>query len=183
MNRVLLLFAFLVLSTSSIFAQIPGSIGIFADPAGMDSYIEDQTPGLVNAYVVHVFSSGATASQFKVTWSADMLMSYLAEKVTDPYIGIGTATSGIAIAYGLCIASPNMILTISFFAQGLSGECAEFRVVEDPATSPPGIYVTDCADPPHLLNSTGGLAYVNPGPACTNKVENSTWGNIKSLFR
>lgn len=183
MNRVLLLIVGLLFISNPAAAQNPGSVGIFGDTGGMDSYIEDQTPGLVNVYVVHVHTPGATAAQFKVTWSADMLMTYLSETVTTPYIGIGTSTSGIAIAYGACYASPNMILTISFFAQGSSGECAEFRVVEDPGASPPGIYVTDCSDPPVLLDATGGLAYVNPGPACTNALENSTWGAIKSLYR
>ena len=183
MNRVAALVICMMFAASPAVAQTPGSIGIFGDQEGMDGYIEDQVSGLVNVYVVHIHSPGATAAQFSVTWDSNMLMTYMAETVTPPYIGIGTSSSGIAIAYGQCIASPNMILNISFFGQGLSGKCAEFRVVEDPSASTPGIYETDCADPPNLLSSTGGLAYVNPGSSCTNNIENSSWGNIKSLYR
>jgi hypothetical protein len=183
MNRVLVSLVCLLVFAFPIFAQIPGTILVSGDPGGLDHYIDDQTPGLVNVYIVHAFTPGATAAQFRVTWDAGMSMTYLAEAVTVPYIGIGTSTSGIAIAYGLCLDSPNMILTINFFGQGLSGECAEMRVVEDPTASPPAIYVTDCSDPPNLLQAAGGLAFVNPGPSCTNTVENASWGNIKSLFR
>jgi hypothetical protein len=183
MNRILTLFICMMFTTTPVVAQEPGSIGIFGDAEGTHNYINDQASVVVNVYVIHVQSPGATAAQFMITWDSDMLMTFLSEVVTPPYLSIGTSSSGIAVVYGQCIASPNMILTVSFFGQGLSGECAEFRVVEDPSAPTPGIYETDCADPPNLLSSKGGLAYVNPGSSCSNKVENSSWGSIKSLYR
>jgi hypothetical protein len=168
------------------FAQA-GSIGVFADPAGASCDLLDAVPGLYNVYVVHVFTPGATASQFAVTWTAGMM--FLSESPTAPYIKIGTCSqpgTGCAIAYGGCIGSPNMILTISFFAQLLSAPCSMFHVIPDQtAPAKTSVLVTDCGDPPLLLNATGGEAFVNNNGSCPCNVpvEETTWGGIKSMYR
>jgi hypothetical protein len=78
-----------------------------------------------------------------------------------------------------------MILTIQFFAQGLSGPCSYCQVMADPTATPPGIYVTDCSSPPLLLNATGGDVVINPIPGCfcNIPVEETSWGQIKSLYQ
>jgi hypothetical protein len=182
MKKALLLSIAILCISSLAFAQ-PGSIGVFADPAGLGCDIFDTAPGLVMVYIIHVYSPGATASQFKV--EANHLMTYLAELVTAPYIGIGSSPFGIAIAYGGCFPSPNMILTLQYFASGVSPPCGYVRVVDDPTAIPPGIYVTDCDSPPNLLTATGGSASVNPDPSCNCDipVEETSWGQIKSLYQ
>lgn len=186
MKRALLLSVCLLVVASMAFAQT-GSIGLFADPGATSCDVYDAAAGLVLVYVVHVFTPGATASQFMVTGSGTM--TYLSEAVTAPFIKIGTCAgpgaTGCAIAYGACVGSPNMILTLQYFASGTTPACDLIQVVADPSATPPGIYVTDCADPPLLLTATGGTAIVNPveGCFCNVPVEETSWGQIKSLYR
>lgn len=185
---MLLLSMVLLFISSLTFAQ-PGSIGLFSAPTGTNCDLYDTMPGLVLVYVVHVFTPGATAAQFRVASLWGNAMTYLAESPTAPYIKIGTCysnTGGCAIAYGGCMGSPNMILTIQFFASGLTPPCSYLQVMPD-ITPPakPAVLVTDCADPPHLLNATGGDVVINPqaGCFCNIPVEETSWGQIKSLYK
>jgi hypothetical protein len=186
MKRGLLLTVSLLAIAGIAFAQ-PGSVGIFADAGGATCDLSDATPGLYSVYVVHVNSPAATASQFSVAWDAGMNMTYLSEAVTPPYIGIGNAQAGIAIAYGSCISlAANMILTFSFFAQATSANDVFFHVLPDVSTTPPKthVLVTDCASPPLLLNATGGEAILNnTGDPCDVPIEETSWGQIKSLYQ
>jgi hypothetical protein len=175
---------------SMVFAQA-GSIGVFSDPAATSCDITDAAAGLLLVYVVHVNAPAATGGQFMVEVDAGFTGSYLSEAVTAPYLKIGTCAgptaTGCAIAYGGCIASPaNMILTIQYFGSGTSTPCAMFHIVEDPSADPPGIYMTDCADPPNLLIATGGEAIVNFDgvncDACNVPNEETSWGKIKAIY-
>ena len=162
-----------------------GTIGVFGDTGGAACDIYDSTPGLVLVYVVHVYTPGATGCQFKIDDSAAS-MTFLAESVPAPYMSIGSSHYGIAIVYGMCVPAPNLVLTLQYFAQGLSTACSHIDVVPDPTAVPPGIYVANCAYPaPALLNATGGTVMVNPIEDCMCNVpaEDTTWGQIKSLFK
>jgi hypothetical protein len=188
MKRFVLLSIGLLLVASLAFAQT-GSIGLFADPAALSCDVYDSGPGLVIVYVIHVYTPGATASQFIVASMWGNAMTYLSEAVTAPYIKIGTCAgpgaTGCAIAYGSCVGSPNMIMMIQYFASGLTPPCSYLQVMADPTATPPGIYVTDCADPPNLLTATGGDVVINPieGCFCNIPVEDTSWGQIKSLYQ
>lgn len=188
MKRFMLLSIGLLLVSSLAFAQT-GSIGLFSDVMGTNCDVYDSAPGLVLVYVVHVYTPGATASQFIVADMWGNTMTYLSEAVTAPYIKIGTcagpAATGCAIAYGGCVGSPNMILTLQYFASGTTPTCSYLQVMADPSATPPGIYVTDCADPPNLLTATGGDVVLNPDATCMCDipVEETSWGQIKSLYQ
>ena len=90
-----------------------------------------------------------------------------------------------AIAYGGCYASPNLILTIHYFGNGITPTCSLIKVMPDPSATPPGIYVTDCADPPILGGAVGNAMVINPVPGCgcDIPVEQTSWGQIKSLYQ
>ncbi len=188
MKRFMLLSIGLLLVAGLAFAQ-PGSIGLFSNVIGTNCDVYDSGPGLVLVYVVHMYTPGATASQFSVASMWGNAMTYLSEAVTAPYIKIGTCysnTAGCAIAYGGCIGSPNMILTLQFFASGTTPPCSYLQVMPD--LTPPAktsVLVTDCSDPPLLLNATGGDVVINPnaGCMCDIPVEETSWGQIKSLYQ
>jgi len=178
---------------SLAFAQA-GAIGAFPDPAGTSCSLYDTTPGLLLVYIVHVYTPGATGAIFQVVQSTGVHLMYLNEAVTAPYTKTGSAFKGIEISYGSCVAAPNMILTLQFFAQGLSETCSGFLVVPHPALGMVG--VSDCESPPNLLQGTGGCVWVNSDDhncgcwvgiqiTCDDlsPAEDTTWGQIKSLFR
>jgi hypothetical protein len=176
----------------------PGGIGLFSDAAATSCTAYDELSGLVSIYVVHVQTPGATACQFSIPEPWCSGLTYLSEAVTSPYIKIGTCSgpsaTGCAIAYGSCRPSPNMVLTLTYFGQGTTVNCCCMYVEPDPTATPPGIYVTDCADPPNLLTATGGVVKFNPDGSCTGwycdegcinspvPVEETTWGSIKAMF-
>jgi hypothetical protein len=185
MKKALLLTIALLCISSLVFAQA-GSIGVFADPGGAVCDLVD-FPGLVVIYVVHVYTPGATGSQFSLT--ENHLMTYLAETVTAPYLKIGTCAGpagfGCAIAYGGCYASPNMMLMVQYFGNGITPPCGTIQVDVDYTAAIPGMYVSDCADPPNLLTGTGGTAFINNDGSCPCNipVEETSWGQIKSLYK
>ncbi len=185
MKQVLLSIVCLMLMTGVAYTQ-PGSIGLFSDPGGASPCLYELAPSLVTIYVVHVYSPGATASQFMVYCESEVALTYLGE--TSPYTTmIGNSQTGIAIAYEMCIASPNHILTINYYGQGLSAPCSRCRVVADPTGFPPGIYVADCDDPPNVLSATGGEMEINADVHCWCyyfvPAEDTSWGQIKSLYK
>jgi hypothetical protein len=169
MKATLLSFLLLITSLNGSFAQ-PGAIGIFSNVTGDDCELSDQAPGLLPVYIVHVNTPGAIGAQFSVAWQPCMAMTYLSEAVTAPYIKIGTcagpSANGCAIAFGSCVSGPNMILTIQFFASGVTPACCWMHVATDPTASPPGIYIADCEDPPNVLIARGGEAVINNDGSC-----------------
>ncbi len=192
-KTTLLSFLLLLAALNGAFAQ-PGAIYISSTTDGYCGEISDTTRGLLSVYIVHVGTPGATAAEFKVVRDSGISMTYLSETVTAPYIKFGScagpSATGCAIAYGSCVPSPNMILTILFFADGDTPTCCELQVVPDDGVVPPNSYVMvlDCADPPNRLNTIGGVIVVNPdgihcyGP-CYVPTATSTWGRIKSIYR
>ncbi|NIM22507.1 MAG: hypothetical protein GTO51_02380 [Candidatus Latescibacteria bacterium] len=140
---------------------------------------------LIQIFVVHVYTQGAMASQFMVdctSWGANLV--YLGE--TSPFVvRIGDAQTGVAIGYGACIPSPNLLLTIKYLGTGTSRPCSYCQVVPHPAAIPAEVLVVDCADPPNLLAATGGDVVVNPDPTCycDIPVEETNWGCVKALYQ
>ncbi len=186
MKRILVLAVCLTLAGTLAIAQ-PGSIGVFADTGGTNCEIYDSAPGLITTYVVHVYTPGATASQFKLdcsTWN-NGVWTHLGE--TYPYTSvIGNTQVGVAIAYGTCVASPNLIATVNWFGNGLASTCQFCQVVADPTAVPPGIYVADCEDPPNVLTATGGDVVINPvDPDCRCNIpaKETSWGKMKALYQ
>jgi hypothetical protein len=178
----------------------PGSIGVFADPSATDYGLYDSAPGLMLVYIVHVSTPGATGAQFAVPHPWCLGATYLSEAVTPPYIKIGTCAgpgaTGCEIAYAGCRTSPNMILTVQYFAQGTTPNCCCLYVIPDANANPQEILVTDCSDPPQLQYATSSLAIVNPAEGCMPDmcgsvtclnakpvpVEDTSWGAIKMLY-
>ncbi len=167
----------------------PGAIALSSELNRVDCEIYDEVPGLINFYVLHVFSAGATSSQFMVKIHPGVVLTWLADTITEPFISIGNSQTGIAITYGSCLVSPIHILTITYLAFGLTEECSYLEVTPSPAAALPEVLVTDCSNPPKLYASTGGAIVVNPNAICwcnfhwPDPVGPTTWGQIKALYR
>lgn len=178
LRRVFGLAALFLLIACSGFAQ-SGQIGIYSDAGGSSGAL-DNTTGFMQAYCVHINSSGATACQFAIEISGTPL-TYLGE--SSQFDVIGNSPNGVAVAYGGCRTSPIHVLTINY--SGTSTACDRIKIMPDPTATPPGIYVTDCATPvPNLLTARGGWAVINPDNTCPDDLINeSSWGRIKSIYQ
>ena len=117
MKRALLIVLLLLSSPVAVFAQ-GGAICIFADPAGTDCQLVDNTPGLIQYYVVHTLSPGATAAEFAAPIPACMVGATWLNDTSVHLVTLGDSQSGVSIGFGGCIPTPNHLLTMNFSASG-----------------------------------------------------------------
>ncbi len=186
MKRVLLIYLCFLVAASMAFSQPPGSIGVFADNTATICDVYDQAPGLLQLHVVHVYTPGATAAQFKLdctSWGPTG-WTYLGEAW--PYTTtIGNTQTGAAVAYGACLSGPIYLVAVQYYVQGLTPPCSFCQIVADPTATPPGIYVADCSDPPNVVTATGGDVVINPveGCFCNIPAQETSWGQLKAFYK
>ena len=184
MKKVILLSLVGFFAASLAFAQA-GSVGIFADPAGVECDLWDiGDPGIRLYYVVHVYTTGATASQYRARIPTCLTASgadYLAD--TNMFsVTLGNSQSGVAVAYGTCLYGPIHTQTIQVFGVGLTPACCRWIIDADPMLPSGKIEGSDCNYV--VFYPTGGQGIVNPHSGCTCKIpsEDTTWGHVKALY-
>jgi hypothetical protein len=181
MKRMLLLALCFVCVSSMVFAQLPGSIGVFADAAAANCNFVDGG-SLVVVHIVHVSTYGATASRFMLEVSSAGWM-HLGDTWDFPTV-IGTSITGVSVAYGACLEAPIHLGQINFLGT-IAPPCTYIRIVPDPAALSGKIEAVDCAQT--KMFPTGGEGFVNPtfepGCGCVVPVEETTWGGVKALYR
>ncbi|MFQ5510369.1 MAG: hypothetical protein ACE5EO_00840 [Candidatus Krumholzibacteriia bacterium] len=185
MKKVILLTTVMLFGASLAFGQA-GVIGTYGDPGAADCNVVDAAPGLLSIFVVHTLSPGASASQFRAQTPLCMSTTgavYLSDTAVYA-VTVGNSQTGVAIGYGTCVASPNHVLTINYFASGSTPLCCAFVVDADPNVPSGEVEVVDCAN--NLLIGAGRTNTVNGTPQNCDcnliPVEESTWGQVKSLY-
>ena len=144
-------------------------------------------PGVNSFYVIHKFSVGRVASQFRI----DDATGLTPFAQTSPFLPVGTWNVDLSIAYGECLVGSFIVMTLDFLWLGtpLPTNCNHLIEVLPAPTSPlPGnIVIVDCAQPVgNVYAATGNYSvYGSPfcGPYCTVATEESTWGSVKALYR
>lgn len=206
MNKPVILAAIIVAISASLAFGQAGGIGLYpaADYVGCEIF--DTAPGTYPVYVVHKFTPGAKASQFKIEPGVGFNMVYTGE--TSPFTTVvGNSQIGVCIDYGACLASDILVLTIEYFGMGTSPACSWLEVVPHPNKT--NIEVLDCAG--RVYASYGNVLHVNtdsscpcsclrttdpdtesmlldPGPVeslfycATSPTEKGSWGQIKALY-
>jgi hypothetical protein len=153
---------FLIAISSGLAAGQAGYIGLFFDPVYTDCTYIDAGPALVPVYVVHKVAPGVTGARFMVVPDGGFSMTYAGE--IPHRTTYGTATTGVCIEYGDCLASDILLLTINYFAMGISPACSGLIVVPDPAAPSGLIEVMDCEG--NVYEGGGSLVYINPDGSC-----------------
>jgi hypothetical protein len=180
MRYFVVLASIILLLAGAASAQLPGSIGIFADAGGTDCNLAD-TGSLVIVYVLHVHTDGATASQFRIdisgtgwTWMGDNW----------PWTVIGNSIVGVSYGYSTCQSGSIYLGSVNFLGTNVA-PCTHISVEADPMALSGQIEAIDCSDPPVKFFPTGGHAIVNQTPECmcSVPVESTTWGGVKALYR
>ena len=182
MKKTLLLTLALMLVAGMAFGQA-GSVGVFADNLGANCNLLDVAPaGLKQYFVVHVNTTGATASQYRAKVPVCMTQTG-AQWLSDTNmfgVTVGNSQTGVAVAYGMCKIGNVHTQTISVFAMGMTGACCRWFVDGDPIIG--FIKGTDCAFA--TFYPTGGQGIINPNGTCQCSVptQDTTWGQVKALY-
>jgi hypothetical protein len=177
MMRLLVVFvATVALLAGTAFAQ-NGSIAVFSDAAGTDCFFTD-SGGLVQVFVFHLFSPGATASEWMIYTPG---WTHLGDN-PDFTLVIGQSITGVAISYENCLQGDFRLMTINFFGNSASN-CLLLGIV--PAPNKAGVRAVDCAE--NNVFIPGGWGRINADGTCQNcdppdPVEQSTWGQIKAMY-
>jgi hypothetical protein len=190
MKKVLLMTLALTMCAGAAMAD---HIGIYADQAGMTCYLSGLVtpPGNNAMYIVHKLNPGSTAAQFKVT---DATAGGLFPTTqTTPYLALGTWNTDWSLAYGGCVVNDHVLATLNFLWFGSPLACHQTLTIDPAPTSPvPGaVALVDCSVPDaQLKTASGGRAFAGvPEDSCPascnepNATENSTWGQVKALYR
>lgn len=201
MRKLLILLCFIVFGVSSAFGQ-NGAIGIFGDPQGMTPCMSDVGPGTRYFYILHLYSIGATGSQFAAPEPWCLRGQHLANIPVFPVV-LGDPEYGVTIGYGTCKTGSFLILTMLYQMTGVTPNCCCWSVIPDPNVSSGQIEISDCDF--NLSYGTGGLAIINStvdcqcfacmSPACLEAFyaqktgcllptpsDESTWGRVKALY-
>jgi hypothetical protein len=185
MRKAALLIIVVLCCASVAFAQLPGSVAPFADAAGTSCQMAD-APGIGYVYMYHNYTTGATASEFKVVLPACVI--WLADNSTFP-LKSGNFKDGTSIPYQSCLLGPVNLGFMLLSMTGACPPCTYVSVIENPNSLPPpnpgDVYVVDCTPgDPQLMVATGGEMIINPNPTCECDVpvEDTTWGQVKALF-
>jgi hypothetical protein len=179
MKRSLLIAICLLFVAGTVFAQA-GSIGVFSFCDAFDCNFVD-AGGLIQVYMVHVNTPGASASQFMLQTPPGWV--HLGDIWNFPTI-IGTSVTGVSIGYGGCYSSP-ICLGYANFLGAVSPPCTYFGIVPDPGALSGLIEAVDCAIPANKVFPTGGQGIVNNDGSCSCSVpvEETTWGQLKALYQ
>ncbi len=191
MKTLLAAVIFVCLSASSGAFGQPGSIGVFADSWGTNCSLVATTPGVIQYFVVHVYTSGAVGCEYRAPKPTCFNGTWLSDLNAFP-VTIGNSQTGIASGYGTCRASPIVVQTIQYYVAGPTPNCCCYYIYPYPDEDPPGIYMVDCAD--HLLAAREFISIINatswcfcgdsPFP-CINEripVTDTTWGRLKAVY-
>jgi hypothetical protein len=156
MKRLLFFTLIGILCASVAFGQ--GSIMVFSDPAATSCNFTD-VGGLVQVYVWHMFTTGATASE----WMLDVTNVGWARLADLPEFDlvIGTSVSGVLIGYEACLQGNFQLMTVDFFGSN-ADPCGLIGIVAAPAKY--GVRSRDCND--NFLFIPGGQGRVNPDYTC-----------------
>jgi len=112
---------------------------------------------------------GSTGSRFKLDVSGAPGTLYA---FNSPFTPVGALDSDLSLSYGQCLSGSIFLGTVvAVLAPGT------LQVAE--ATGFPAIVCTNCTFVE--VTATGGYASVFGN--CTVKIEGSTWGRVKALYR
>jgi hypothetical protein len=167
-KRILLLMVAVLMISSVAMAD---HIGIYSDGTGSSCTI---AAGFTSgSTVIHQQTPGTTGSRWYLD-SSGLVGGIFAFNAN--YNTVGNYANDLSIAYGQCLAGPIVLGTILMNATG-------GVIVVKPAQGFLDIIVTACDFGEHP--ASGGFAYIGGTGICQTPfaTEQSTWGQVKALYR
>lgn len=150
---------------------------IYSDTALTETSINDDTPRIVNFYVVEKGSfQGATGARFAVEPGPGFTGVWLSDTTT--HFKVGSSPTDVSVAYAACIPPPILVLTMSYQLFGTSSPCSELRIV------PPDHFQCAISSDMDCLFVEACITDLRTLTAnCPVPTQPSTWGRVKALYR
>ncbi len=121
-----------------------GAIGVYNDAFGYDCSLRDQSPGLINVYVVVRVIGGVTGVQFAAPQPPCFTGVYLGEDLGPGLVATGNSRDGMTVSFDGCPPGPNLpVVTIRYMGFGTTPACCEYPLLPHPDSG--HIVVVDCA--------------------------------------
>lgn len=160
--------------------SVPGVLRATGDPEGLNCEVYDVAGEMFTIYIVHTDTPGSIGLQFAAPKPSCMTdATYIGDTTNFP-VSIGTSQTGMAVAYGACLAGPVVVMGINFFGSGMSEPCCEYPIAGDPKSASGKIEIVDCWQQIEIAGSLPAI--VNPDATCPCGVRKSTWGGLRSLY-
>lgn len=164
----------LSLYTNQAIAACDTTIGALATVTINMYHVKGLGPNLGNAIEFRLITSDPRGIFVNTAWSSAIT------------VVLGTIDSGISLTGSQCLGSTDDITFIGaidvFWADfSLPVPMFTVKVVDDPNSEPPGIYVTQCDAQQTRLSVLGGTFVFNG--SCNPGVQAKSWGAIKELYR
>ena len=168
-----------------------GKIALYADASRESCELIETFPTVVQLHLFYEGDFGAQSVLFVApTPSCWHDTVWLADVIFDPYLaGLGDThdgASGTLINLRGCRTGPIYLGYMSFQTMGRGESCCTYYITGSEQTPEPG--VIDCAN--NFVAVETGALVVKPTGACrcvegniVVAVEETTWGQIKSLYR
>ena len=157
-----------------------GTIGIYNDQQGTDCNLYDGSVGLTSYNVVHLTNFGVTACAYSAPKPSCFTGIYLSDSNIFP-VTIGNSQTGVSIGYGSCRPGPIFVQMLMFYNSGTTPPCCLYPLLGLPTSG--NVEVVDCAN--NLITGYGVTSVIKATGSCacgSVKVDESTWGRVKSLY-
>lgn len=184
MSKVLLVFLVPVLCAGPVFGQV-GYIQLTTDPVVVECNYTDLNPQVVQIYVVHKSTPGASSSRWMLQPGGGFTCIFMGEFIQISAYS-GSTQTGFRAMYTGCQPSDILIAIVEYYCLGTCPSCAFLAVVADP-TAPSGqIEIVDCEETTHFVPGSSIIMndYFNTCGDCTpTPTEATSWGRVKTLYR
>lgn len=191
MRHLLLMLLVAVAVCTAGAATAGGRIALYADADGAHCTIQDHSPGIVEVHIVYegdqeaggvAFYAPTPACWTGAVWVGDIIDS-------DWLWGLGDthdATKGTLVNLQGCRTGPLHLGLMNFVTSGQGEKCCRYEVSSSGDWEKPG--VIDCGY--NFVGLDTGDAVINATGSCgcgddnaLVAVEETTWGQVKSLYR
>jgi len=161
---------------------------LFADAHMSSCAISYNAPGIMQIHVFHTGDEPSAGSVFALYPPPCLVGAiWLTDVVIPPFLSLLSTQNqhGLHVAYAGCQSLPAYIGYVNFWVTDNSVSCCEF-LVADPVHPSTGLDAVAC-DLSTLFHVEPGRAIINETLNCPCQepvaVEETTWGQIKALYR
>jgi hypothetical protein len=189
---VLFLAAILNSTTSSANPLFSGTLCVYGEPEGSTNCNIYETSLVILHFYIYEYANGATEVEFKCDLSEPVNWTLLGDTCPFPSKD-GNFQDGTRISFPECLTGTIYLGSALYGTPGDTPPCSHIYLRNHPIPSTPDNYglpvYANCGDPIRYFPAATKESVINPTDACSClyccpiSVEETSWGQIKALYR